>query len=320
MTKLMNTSRPIASETLKFGFMQPPYLIGIVLLLGCLGWAYWPTIVETVAAWSTEPDYSHGYIVVPVAIAFLWIRRDRFPEGANRPAIFGGLAIVAASILDRYFGARFYLGAFDGWSLILWIGGVVVTLAGWRRLWWSLPSIVFLFFMIPMPYRLENMFRQPLQYLATKISCAILVMLGQPAIAEGNTIRIGDVQFGIVEACSGLRIFVGIVALAFAYIVVVRRHWLIRGLLLLMVLPVTICANSTRIVVTCLLYTYVSGEAAKKFSHDLAGFVMIPFAAVLLGLLLWYLGHLIFEIRLMSVSEVFRQPADTTDSLQDSAS
>ena len=99
----------------------------------------------------------------------------------------------------------------------------------------------------------------------------------------------------MAEACSGLRIFVGIAALAFVYVVLVRRSWWIKSLLLLSVLPVTLIANSTRIVVTCLLQMYVSGEAAHKFSHDIAGYVMIPFAAALLGLTLWYLGKMLHE-------------------------
>lgn len=282
------------------------HLTATAVLLATFVWAYWPTMAQWVTAWDTEPDYSHGYFVVPIAIWFLWVRRDRFPKGSVQPAIYAGLAAVIVSVFVRYVGARFFLGAVDGWSLVLWIAGVVIALLGWRVLWWSLPSVAFLLFMIPMPYRMEHMFRQPLQYLATKISCATLVMLGQPAIAEGNTIRIGEAQFGIVDACSGLRIFVGIVALAFAYVVVVRRSWVIKGLLLAAVLPVTLIANSTRIVVTCLLQIYISGEASHRFAHDIAGFVMIPFAALLFGLVLWYLGRLIREVKVASIGDVIR--------------
>jgi exosortase len=289
--------------------IDPTYLAGAAILLACLVWAYFPTLVSLGQSWTNQPDYSHGWFVIPIALWFLWIRREKFPADSVAPALYSGLAIVAASVLVRYLGARYFLGAVDGWSIVLWITGVVVALAGWRVLWWSLPSIAFLLFMIPMPYRLEHMFRQPLQHLATNISTAVLVMLGQPAIAEGNTIRIGEAQFGIVEACSGLRIFVGIVALAFVYLVVVQRSWLIKGLLLAAVLPVTLIANSTRIVVTCLLQIWVSGEASHRFAHDIAGVVMIPFAALLFGLVLWYLGLLIREVNVANVGEVIRHSA-----------
>lgn len=285
------------------------YLPVVIVILGALVWSYWPTLVEMTVAWNVEPDYSHGYFVIPIALWFLWVRRDRFPVDSVQPSVLPGLAILVASLVVRYIGARFFLGAVDGWSLVLWTAGAVLALAGWQVLWWSLPSIAFLMFMIPMPFRLENLFRQPLQYLATNISSAVLLMLGQPALVEGNTIRIGDAQFGVDEACSGLRIFVGIVALAFAYVVVVRRSWVIKTLLLFAILPVTLVANSTRIVVTCLLYLHVSGEASRKFSHDISGFVMIPFAALLFGLVLWYLGRLVREVSVVSVGDVIRHSA-----------
>jgi exosortase len=267
---------------------------GAVLLLAFI-WSYWPSIGLLVNAWNTEPDYSHGFLVVPIALGILWYRREQFPWGRVRPAALGGIALVLLSVLARYLGVRVFLDAADGWSMMIWLAGVVVALGGWQVLRWSLPSLLLLWFMIPMPYRVEIAFRQPLQQLATKLSSATLVVLGYPAITEANTIRIGDLQFGVAEACSGLRIFVGIAALAFMYVVVVPRSWWIKSLLLLAVLPVTLIANSTRIVVTCLLQMHVSGEFAHTFSHDMAGYVMIPFAAALLGVVLWYLGRMLRE-------------------------
>ena len=301
-------SPPLAHSSSEIRVTWRIVAVSSVLFLVVL-WSYWPTLAELVAAWDAQPDYSHGYFVVPISLWLLWVRRGSFPRDAVKPAIYSGLAIVALTALMRYVGARFFLSAVDGWSVVLWTIGVVLALSGWRVLSWSAPSIVFLLFMIPMPFSLENMFRQPLQYLATQISCAALVVLGQPALAEANTIRIGDAQFGVAEACSGLRIFVGIVALAFVYLVVVRRSWLIKGLLLLAILPITLIANSTRIVGTCLLQLYVSSEASKRFSHDFAGFVMIPFAAVLFGLFLWYLGRLIRQVKVASVGDVIQHSA-----------
>src|SRR5688500_5451186 len=31
-------------------------------------WSYWPVLVELWAAWERVPDYSHGYLVAPVAL------------------------------------------------------------------------------------------------------------------------------------------------------------------------------------------------------------------------------------------------------------
>src|SRR5262245_6549831 len=52
---------------------------GLLLLLAIL-WSYWPTVLEMVRQWDRQPDYSHGYLVAPIALFFLWSRRAGFPE------------------------------------------------------------------------------------------------------------------------------------------------------------------------------------------------------------------------------------------------
>ncbi len=286
-----------------------------LVLAAAFAWAYWPTLVSLVGAWNREPDYSHGFFVAPLAVYFLWARRDRYPGSARHaerdeyiagPAWLG-LLLVAASVAVRVYGAHFYLDALDGWSILLWVAGVVWLLGGWKVMWWAAPSIAFLWFMVPLPFRVERWLSLPLQGAATKLSCWILQALGQPALAEGHTIILGQNQLEVEQACSGLRIFVGIVALAFAYAIVMRRAWWEKALLLLSAVPIALLANAARIVSTGLLYQYVSGEAAKKFSHDAAGWVMILFAAGLFGLVLLYLSRLVREVELVGVGDVVRR-------------
>jgi exosortase len=282
-------------------------LVGICVILSAVSlWSYWPTIIELISAWNKNPDYSHGYFVVPLSVYFLWARRDIFP-GFSHNLAWAGLFVIGTSFGLRFIAARFYLGGVDGWSIPLWIAGIVWFLSGLSVLWWSLPSIVFLWFMVPLPYGMERWLSLPLQRIATELSCWVLHCFGQPALAEGNTIRLNDFQLEVEQACSGLRIFVGIMALAFVYLVLIRRTWWERALLILSVIPIALIANSTRIVLTALLYQYVSGEAAHKFTHDLAGWVMIPYAAALFAMVLWYLSSLFREEEQVDVGTILRQ-------------
>lgn len=283
-----------------------PWGIAGALLAICFFWSYWPTVANLVAAWDREPDYSHGYFVVPLALFFLWARRDNFPGFPNAMA-WPGLVLIGLSIAIRTFGARYYVDAIDGWSILFWVAGVVWFLGGWRIFCWSLPSIAFLWFMIPLPWRVERWLSLPLQGIATKISCWGLQFFGQPALYEGNVIHINDFPLEVAEACSGLRIFVGIVALAFAYLVLFRRAWWERALLVASVLPIALVANSTRIICTGLLNQWVSGEAAHKFTHDIAGYVMIPFAAGLFALVLLYLDQLVRDVEVVDMKAFLRE-------------
>ncbi len=271
-------------------------LSAFAILLGCIGWAYWPNLVEMVELWESEPDYSHGYLVLPIAIAFLWIRQDSFPSQGIQPAVVSGMILVVLSIVGRMFAASYFIGPLDTWTLLPLLAGIVLIFFGWRIAWWSLPSIFFLWFAMPLPHSVETGLRLPLQSVATNVSTGVLVALGQPAISEGNTIRIDEAVFGVNEACSGLRIFFGIAAFAFALVIISRRAWITSILLLLAVLPIALVSNATRITVTCLLYQLVGSEASKEFSHDMAGFVMIPFAGVLLCICMWILSQIFREV------------------------
>ena len=283
-------------------------LAGGAILAAASVWAYWPTLGGLIHEWNNEPDYSHGFFVAPLALFFLSARRDQFPGiGSGALDIVGGLALIAASLAIRATGAHFYLEALDGWSILPWVGGVVLLLVGRRAFWWSLPSIVFLWFMVPLPFRVERWLSLPLQGAATRLSCWILQALGQPALAEAHVIVLGNNRLEVEQACSGLRIFMGIVALAFVYAILVRRHWSVKAILLISALLIALLANSARIVATGLLYQYASSEAAKKFSHNASGWVMIVFAAGLFGLVLWYLLRLVREVETVGVGDVIRR-------------
>jgi exosortase/archaeosortase family protein len=87
----------------------------------------------------------------------------------------------------------------------------------------------------------------------------------------------------------------------------VKRAWWEKALLLVSVVPIAIVANAARIVATGLLYEYASTDAAKKFSHDFAGWAMIPLAAALFGLVLWYLSKLFREQEQLALGDMIRR-------------
>jgi exosortase len=147
-----------------------------------------------------------------------------------------------------------------------------------------------------MPYRVEILLGFPLQRLATEASTYVLQTLGQPAVAEGNTILIRDFKLGIVEACSGLRMLVTFVTFSTAVCLVVKKPFSDKLLILLSAIPIALATNVIRIVVTGLMYLHVSGETAHVFFHDLAGWFMMPLALAFLWAELWVLRRLFVDL------------------------
>jgi exosortase len=270
--------------------------------LAALAWAYWPTASQMVAAWEREPDYSHGFLVPPLAALMLWTRRKEFPGLANKAFILG-LASLAVWFALRVVAGFLFIDAVDGWSFLVWCVAFALLIGGRPLLAWCWPAIAFLFFMIPLPYKTERMLSLPLQTVAAKASTWVLQLFGQPALREGNTIILGEQVLEVEEACSGLRIFVGIVALGFAYAILMRKTWWETALMLVASVPVAIVANVTRIVGTGLLYQITSAHEAREIAHDFAGWAMIPFALLLLGAFVWYLNRLLPKVPVADVRQ-----------------
>jgi exosortase len=268
-------------------------------------WSYWPTLCDLVRAWATIPDYSHGFFVAPLALFFVWARRKDRPPFAPFVSL-AGFALITLAFGLRWYGGRYYYDALEGWSFVLWLGGIVWLLMGRRVFMWALPSLVFLLFMVPLPYRIEIALANPLQRVATMASGWLLQFFGQVALVEGNTILLGNQRLEVSQACAGLRMFMGITALAFAYIVLVRRAWWEKAFLALAVVPIAVLANVLRITATGFLYEHVSSEWAKHLVHDGAGWITILVAAILFALVLEYLRHIMREVQEIPAHELVR--------------
>ena len=160
-----------------------------------------------------------GRLPACVAASFL----DRSGPHSRRVGLPGGCAVFSSNPSKA---GAYWCGS-PG-PLPSWVGGPVAILGS---------SIAFLFFMVPLPYRMSHWLSGPLQRAATLISCWVLQSLGQPALAEGNTILLGEHHLEVEEACSGLRIFMGILAIAFAYIIATRRRWWEQLLILASAFP-----------------------------------------------------------------------------------
>ncbi len=288
----------------KVGISPLRAALGILLLAGGI-WSYWPTLTRLVETWIEVADYSHGFLVLPLAAAFLWVRRDRFP-GLSHSAPATALALLAITLLVRHAGDVFFFTFLDGWSIVPWTAACVALLGGWPLLRWSWTAILFLAFMFPLPFAIETVLSGPLQQLATAMSTAILQFLGQPAFADGNVILLGDQRLEVARACSGLRLFMGIMALAYAYVALINRPVWEKLLLVAAAAPIAVASNVARIVATGLLFQWFPGELVHEWIHSAAGWGMVLFAAAAFWLLLVYLRRLVKEELVMDMTAMVK--------------
>lgn len=270
-------------------------LAGLLVPVACLVWAYWTTLVEVSQRWSSDEAYSHGWLVPLFALALLWLRREKAPDWPWQPTWWGGL-ILAAGIGLRLYGTYFGYIWHDQISLVVCVAGVVLMFGGWPMWNWAWPAVLFLTFMIPLPYRLSVRMAGELQQLATFASAFLLQTLGVPALAEGkNRILLSESEMAIVEACSGLRMLVVFFALSTAVALMIRRPLWERMLVVASAIPIALAVNILRITATGVLHETVGAEIADKLFHDFAGWLMMPVALGFLWVELKTLNRLLLE-------------------------
>lgn len=266
------------------------FAVGLVALL----WTYWQTLSTLAARWDSEPLYSHCFLVPVFCGVIVWLRREQFRDVRLAPNWLG-LPLLALGVGMRLAAARYYLEWFDGLSLIPCVGGLVLLTGGFPLLKVVYPAVLFLGFMIPLPFRFETALAGPLQSVATMASTLGLQMCGYPAISEGNLILIREHTIGVAEACSGLRMLVVFFAISSAAAICVEKPLWEKGIVLLSALPIAIICNVIRIVATGVLFEVAGKEMAKLVFHDLAGWLMMLLAVGLLRLELWILSGILID-------------------------
>ena len=286
----MTSSSLSPARALPWRSLLVPGMLAVVLL-----WAFAPTLAELGHRWSADAQYSHGYLVPAFAVVLLWLRRERCSTIVPGSS-WWGLALLGLGAVLRFAGDYLYMDWLDAGALLPCLAGLTILVGGKAALSWAWPAIAFLGFMIPLPFRLEIALAHPLQRLATLASTYALQTLSLPALSEGNVILINETRIGLVEACSGLSMLVIFFALSTAFIFLARRPLWQNLVLAASAVPIALIANVTRITVTGVMHETVGHKAANLVFHDLAGWLMMPFALVLLWLELKALGRLLIEL------------------------
>ncbi len=268
---------------------RAPIVFGVFFLAALL-WSYWPALCSVEKRWSSDPQYSHGYLVPGFAFLVLWCRRKAMP--ASGPSWWGVAGLTAAAAL-RLAGGYFYFDWFEGISLLLSLLAAGVLIGGPRFGLWLCPAAAVLAFMFPPPFAAETALAGPLQQMATTVGTYALQTAGFAAVAEGNVIVVGDLRIGVLEACSGLGMLSAFFALSATAALIIRRPVVERVVVFLSAAPIGVLMNLVRIAATVYVYCTLGAVAAHAFFHDLAGWLMMPLAFGALWLELALLDRLI---------------------------
>jgi exosortase len=258
------------------------------LLTGAFLYLYAFVLPPLIADWSDDPNYSHGFLVPILSAYFVWERRQKLLGISRQPSAWGLLLLLSGVCLLflGHIGAELFLMRS---SMLVVITGLVLYFGGWKILPALLFPLAFLLFMVPLPAIILNTITFPLQLLAAKLSTVSLQLIHLPVYREGNIIFLPHTTLEIVEACSGIRSLVSLLALAVVFAYMTQRQTGKRWILVLSAVPIALIANAFRIWGTGVLAFLYGTKVAEGFYHTFAGWLVFIVAFVLLlseGLLL----------------------------------
>jgi len=242
---------------------------------------YLPILYYMVLNWIVVDDYSHGFLIVPLAAFFAWERREALRKAPIVPSwlglgplLLGSLTLAIGRLGTENMNMRV--------SFVLTQIGLVLLLLGRRVLRILIFPLFFLFLMVPLPQSLVNIVTFPLQLLAADLAVKGLYWLRIPALREGNIIHLASTSLFVADACSGLRSVMALVTLAVVFAYFFRRSILERSVLVLSAFPIAILVNSFRVTLTGILTYYFGENVAGGWIHETQGLFTFAIAFALL--------------------------------------
>jgi len=248
--------------------------------------------------WWDDPNYGHSFFVPVLAGYVLWRERERWRGLPYRANNFG-LAIMLFAIALRILGmlgAELFMARL---SLVILISGIVLFLAGREALRRVAFPIGYLLFMIPLPAIVYYQLTLPLQLWASRLGATGLVALGIHTVRAGNLLFLPNCTLNVVEACSGIRSLLSLLAASVAYGYLAEQSTWKRSVLAIASIPIAIATNGLRLVATGVLSYFFGPSVDSGVVHAALGLGFFALAFVSIVLI-----HKILGLRLRQQSSV----------------
>jgi len=242
---------------------------------------YVPNFVKLWNDWGIDENYSHGYIVPLVFAWILYGRREQLESTEVAPR-WWGLGIVLLGLAQLVVGR---LGAENFTahsSLLVVLSGVTIFLFGTGVFRLVAFPIAWLLLMIPIPAIIFYSLTFPLQMFASSMASKGLDLIGISNLREGNVIVLSNYSMGVVEACSGIRSLISLLAVSVLLGYFREMKSWARLLLMVSAVPIALVVNSLRIAGTGIAGNYLGAKYAEGFFHTFSGWLLFLLAMLAL--------------------------------------
>ena len=278
---------------------SPHFTASIWLKIGfiatCILLLFWRVWVDMAHEWWTDPTWSQGMLLPPLALYIAWEhRRQTLSQRSDlRLALpvtstaFACFIFVVGKLASEFFLMRL--------SSVMLLAGIIWTFLGLQRLRTLVLPILLLATMVPLPAIVYNSIAAPLQLLVSDVATRLAQSLGVSAFRDGNIIQLANVSLGVAEACSGISSLsaLAVGSLLLGYMLCSRL--ICRVALFVLAIPLAIAVNIARVAGTAVLADY-NQELAMGLYHSFTGWLVFVVGFLFLYLFARLL-HRSFELK-----------------------
>lgn len=254
----------------------PPWVAALAL--------YAPLVPTLVYEWTKFPNLSHGFAIPFIAGYLIWARRERIRTLPLTPTAWGFPVLIAGLLLFTL-GMRATEPFVARIALVPLLLGLSLLLAGGRITGQTWPGIVYLLFMIPLPWGTVKQVTYRSRLFDADATAALLRLMGIPVYHDGVLLHLPNVNLEVADACSSIPAIAALLSLGVAYAAVAQRPTWLRLTLIVATLPLAIGANIVRITSTAAAAYWIGLWTLHTSYHMFNGTVNFLFTFILLMVL-----------------------------------
>jgi exosortase B len=259
-----------------------PALLTFAFLLGGLVAVIGPSLYDLLTqVWNTE-EQGHGPIVLAVAIWLAYRNWGSMLAVATKPPVWSW-ALLVVGALAYAVGRSQQIFLIEVGAIILVLIAVLIQWLGTKALRVQWFAFFFMFFLIPLPSLVVETLTMPMKMGVSYAAEWLMHLLGYPISRSGVILNVGQYQLLVADACAGLHTLFTLEAMGLLYLNIVKRDSVVRNVFLaILIVPISFCANTIRVLTLCLITYHFGDEAGQGFLHGFAGMVLFMSALALI--------------------------------------
>ena len=235
--------------------------------------------MSMVEKWENDETFGHAWLILPIVLWLVWMRRDILARVNPRPCWWGLIPMAGAALL-WVVGDLARVAFVEQFALVFMIQASVLTVLGLAVVRTLLFPLVYLLFLVPFGDQIMPF----LQDFTARFCVALLHWLEIPTYHDGIFISIPTGDFEVAQACSGVRFVIAMLAVGSLYANIAFKSPWRRAAIIVISLIVPVIANGFRAFGIIYIAHMTDSEYAVGVDHIIYGWVF--FSIVMVAVLL----------------------------------